>query len=729
MQAVILVGGEGTRLRPLTSTVPKPVVPLVDRPFIAYMLEWLAPPRRRRRDHVLRLPGDRACATCSATARSSGCGCASSRSPSRAGTAGALKYAEDLLDERFLMLNGDVLTDIDLTAQIAQHEATGAVGTLALVPVEDPTRLRPRAPARRPLRARVRREADAPTRSTRTSSRAGAYVLERARPRPHPARPQRLDRARGLAAPRRQRPVRLRGRRVLARHRDARALPAGAPSTSSRATCAPPSPTGSARLPGGRRARRDRRPRRPAGASSSAAAGSRRARTSASLVVLGDGVTVGEGSNDRALGRAERRRDRRRAACCATASSPRACASARARIVSGGAVLGEGVTVGERNVLSARRASLPADRAARWRDHVLTTPGEGTPTMSTTEGFALDRETIARVDVSDQLTDILAIPEHLRDALWKVESAGLELLGLARAASSSPGWAARRSAASSRARSSATTPRARCSPRAPTACRRGRRPTRPSLCASYSGNTEETLACYEAAGRLGARRVVVTTGGKLAELARADGVPVIPLAGGFQPRAAVAYMTVAALEVAALSRRRSADELRDRRRRRPPRGARHRVGARRRGRRRGQDARPRAARHRAGHRRRRPDDADRLPLEDADQREREDARRTRRSCRRWTTTRSRAGRRRASSAASPRSSSTTTTPIRASGSGSSSRARLIEPGAAGVHRVRLARPDHGRARLLARAARRPRVALPRGPAGRRPRAGGAAVGR
>ena len=41
MQAVILVGGEGTRLRPLTSTVPKPVVPLVDRPFISYMLEWL----------------------------------------------------------------------------------------------------------------------------------------------------------------------------------------------------------------------------------------------------------------------------------------------------------------------------------------------------------------------------------------------------------------------------------------------------------------------------------------------------------------------------------------------------------------------------------------------------------------------------------------------------------------------------------------------------------------
>jgi mannose-1-phosphate guanylyltransferase len=59
--------------------------------------------------------------------------------PEPRGTAGALKYAEDLLQERFLMLNGDVLTDLDLTAQIAQHEATGATATLALVPVDDPS--------------------------------------------------------------------------------------------------------------------------------------------------------------------------------------------------------------------------------------------------------------------------------------------------------------------------------------------------------------------------------------------------------------------------------------------------------------------------------------------------------------------------------------------------------------------------------------------------------------
>ena len=72
------------------------------------------------------------------------------------------------------------------------------------------------------------------------------------------------------------------------------------------------------------------------------------------------------------------------------------------------------------------------------------------------------------------------------------------------------------------------------------------------LCSSYSGETEETLAAYEAAGVLGAHRIVATTGGKLAAAAREDGVPVIPLPGGFQPRAAVGYALVVALEVAAL---------------------------------------------------------------------------------------------------------------------------------------------------------------------------------
>jgi mannose-1-phosphate guanylyltransferase len=138
IQAVILVGGQGTRLRPLTSTVPKPVVTLVDRPFISLMLEWL-------REHGVR-DVIMSCGFLAESVREvlgDGAGLGMSlrfvEEPEPRGTAGALKLAEPMLDERFLMLNGDVLTDIDLTAQIAQHEASGASATLALVPVADPS--------------------------------------------------------------------------------------------------------------------------------------------------------------------------------------------------------------------------------------------------------------------------------------------------------------------------------------------------------------------------------------------------------------------------------------------------------------------------------------------------------------------------------------------------------------------------------------------------------------
>jgi mannose-1-phosphate guanylyltransferase len=138
MQAVILVGGEGTRLRPLTSSVPKTVVPLVDRPLIVYMLEWL---RRHGVDDVIMSCGFLATGVRAVLGDGSQLGLRLRfvEEPEPRGTAGALKFAEELLDERFLMLNGDVLTDLDLSAQIAQHEATGAVGTLALVPVADPS--------------------------------------------------------------------------------------------------------------------------------------------------------------------------------------------------------------------------------------------------------------------------------------------------------------------------------------------------------------------------------------------------------------------------------------------------------------------------------------------------------------------------------------------------------------------------------------------------------------
>jgi glucose/mannose-6-phosphate isomerase len=162
----------------------------------------------------------------------------------------------------------------------------------------------------------------------------------------------------------------------------------------------------------------------------------------------------------------------------------------------------------------------------------------------------LSREAIARIDPSDQLGDVLALPEHLRDALWRAESAimqdwdtpaGLVVAGMG---GSAIGGALARAALGDHASRPFFVTRAYGLPT-------WTMPETMVLCASYSGETEETLACYESAGALGARRTVLTTGGRLAEMARADGVPVIPLPGGFQPRAAVAYMIVAALEVAA----------------------------------------------------------------------------------------------------------------------------------------------------------------------------------
>ncbi|HEX2084964.1 MAG TPA: NDP-sugar synthase [Solirubrobacteraceae bacterium] len=138
MQAVILVGGEGTRLRPLTSTVPKPIVPLVDRPLMAYMLEWL---KGHGVEDVVMLMGYLATALRNVLGDGSQYGLRIRyvEEPEPRGTGGALKFAEELLADRFLMLNGDVLSDMDLSAQIEQHQRTGAKATLALVPVEDPT--------------------------------------------------------------------------------------------------------------------------------------------------------------------------------------------------------------------------------------------------------------------------------------------------------------------------------------------------------------------------------------------------------------------------------------------------------------------------------------------------------------------------------------------------------------------------------------------------------------
>jgi glucose/mannose-6-phosphate isomerase len=164
----------------------------------------------------------------------------------------------------------------------------------------------------------------------------------------------------------------------------------------------------------------------------------------------------------------------------------------------------------------------------------------------------LSREDLAQVDRTGLLADVLAIPDHLRDALWRVESAGGLMeewdspggLIVAGMGESAIGGALARAALGDHESRHIAVARGYGLPPWAT-------PDTTVLLASYTGDTEETLACYDAAGFVGARRVVVTSGGPLADQAREDGVPVIPVPGGFQARSAIAYMTVATLEVAA----------------------------------------------------------------------------------------------------------------------------------------------------------------------------------
>ena len=345
---MILVGGEGTRLRPLTSTIPKPVVPLVDRPFIAYMLEWLA---RHGVDDVVMSCGFLATAVRNVLGDGTqyGLRLRFMEEPEPRGTAGALKYAEDFLDERFLMLNGDVLTDIDLTAQIAQHDATGAVGTLALVPVADPTayglvRLNDDHSVKEFVEKPSADEID-----TKLIS-AGAYVLER-------AVLDLIDPDRNVSIEREVWP-RLVGEGLFGYAAEAYWLDIGTPERYLQGTfdilegnvaTAVADRLGSGYLAVGDRVQADGRIVPPALVERGCeiAAGAH----VGSLVVLGEGVSVGEGTtiersvvmNGAEIGPGCVLRD------CIVAAGVRIGEGSE---ISGGAVLGEGVTVGPRNVLT-----------------------------------------------------------------------------------------------------------------------------------------------------------------------------------------------------------------------------------------------------------------------------------------------------------------------------------------------------------------------------------------
>jgi mannose-1-phosphate guanylyltransferase len=177
MQALILVGGEGTRLRPLTSTVPKPVVPLVDRPFLAYMLEWLA---AHGVDDVVLSCGFMAAGVRNVLGDGAAFGVNLTYVEEQRplGTGGAIKHAASFLDERFFVLNGDVLADFDLTAQLEQHTATGAQATIALMAVDDPSAYGlVRLDNDRNVTAFL--EKPSPDQIDTNLVNAGAYVLER----------------------------------------------------------------------------------------------------------------------------------------------------------------------------------------------------------------------------------------------------------------------------------------------------------------------------------------------------------------------------------------------------------------------------------------------------------------------------------------------------------------------------------------------------------------------
>jgi mannose-1-phosphate guanylyltransferase len=140
VRSVVLVGGFGTRLRPLTLATPKQMLPVVDRP----MLEWVvAGLGRHGVDEAILSLGYRPDAFQAAypTGMCAGVRLTYAVEPEPLDTAGAIRFAALAagIDERFVVVNGDVLTDLDITGLVAFHDRTGAEGTIALHKVEDPS--------------------------------------------------------------------------------------------------------------------------------------------------------------------------------------------------------------------------------------------------------------------------------------------------------------------------------------------------------------------------------------------------------------------------------------------------------------------------------------------------------------------------------------------------------------------------------------------------------------
>ena len=176
MQSVILAGGKGTRLRPLTIHTPKPVVPIVNRPFLTYQIELLK--RAGVTDITLSLsyqPGK--IEEIFADGQDYGVRIHYAVEASPLGTAGAYKNAQEHLSETAIVFNGDVLTDMDLEAIVAFHKAKKAAATVVLVPVENVSAF---GVVETDAEGRVQRflEKPKPEETTANTINAGCYILE-----------------------------------------------------------------------------------------------------------------------------------------------------------------------------------------------------------------------------------------------------------------------------------------------------------------------------------------------------------------------------------------------------------------------------------------------------------------------------------------------------------------------------------------------------------------------
>jgi mannose-1-phosphate guanylyltransferase len=176
MQALILAGGKGTRLRPLTVYTPKPIVPICNRPFLLYQIDTLR--RAGVSDITLSLSYQPEKIEQRLSDGSDfGVKLKYTVEPQPMGTAGAYKFAEDLIREPTVVFNGDILTDLDLKTVIRQHKERKAIATIVLTPVGDPSAY---GVVETEKDGRVRRflEKPKPEESTCKDINAGTYILE-----------------------------------------------------------------------------------------------------------------------------------------------------------------------------------------------------------------------------------------------------------------------------------------------------------------------------------------------------------------------------------------------------------------------------------------------------------------------------------------------------------------------------------------------------------------------